>query len=727
GIDPPPQLTQDEINRRFGRMNTASQVVKNITTFAGTAFATQALSKLPNFLLKQASARFGLNLAAAGAGRIITIAGTKVIPVAGQIFMAIETGALIVNTLEDIFAPDPTKLDSYSAYAMDTAMPLRQLLDLNGANGAQLYQAQLAQKLESIGSSQDSVGTYFERARTALRGQLSKEPDQKKFDAMWNEFINALPSGDLDLAKLRDTWQTTPLLKEVVQLGDGLINSGGTGDGNICITGKEALGNKTRFFEAILANAWRYFIADNVQELSGTPALLTVPNPAAQEAYKYFLQSCLTPVNRDQADFVWRNRFGLAPNTDIASQLRKYDIELDPQTLQCIRVSNSNKFFRESDSNNLLRPGQILAEEPEIFVDFVKYLVFEEKEDEMKRLVTARNGSFGTNWQNICKKFADKISSRASTAELEQFILAEILPKIGSFADVWLKDYFNYRIKQSKLYDVTGDIDDMTKRDRQIQLYNQQNLYRGAYADRVSMTRNDPPRGWSLAEADTKTASLFIKQSLAVLDHLNGSRPLDSDIQAELKPLIDYYKKFSAAERQNLRNYLSGQSALASLDVNSLPSLYDKIEIGKPFLDLLDAKQSEIDNAKASAEALNTVLQDADFQKAMGIFAASLTPPVPQRVATNQYNALQVAQYNYQKIRERLVADGRLASDADDLSVLAIILPPDLPEDIYTVAAGDTLGKIARKYATTVEELIRLNNIANPNLIFAGQSLIIRE
>ncbi|GBR74994.1 hypothetical protein NO1_2071, partial [Candidatus Termititenax aidoneus] len=31
GIDPPPQLTQDEINRRFGRMNTASQVVKNIT------------------------------------------------------------------------------------------------------------------------------------------------------------------------------------------------------------------------------------------------------------------------------------------------------------------------------------------------------------------------------------------------------------------------------------------------------------------------------------------------------------------------------------------------------------------------------------------------------------------------------------------------------------------------------------------------------------------------
>ena len=39
----------------------------------------------------------------------------------------------------------------------------------------------------------------------------------------------------------------------------------------------------------------------------------------------------------------------------------------------------------------------------------------------------------------------------------------------------------------------------------------------------------------------------------------------------------------------------------------------------------------------------------------------------------------------------------------------------------YTVKAGDTLSEIAMKYGTTYQELARINNIANPNLIYAGQ------
>jgi LysM repeat protein len=41
----------------------------------------------------------------------------------------------------------------------------------------------------------------------------------------------------------------------------------------------------------------------------------------------------------------------------------------------------------------------------------------------------------------------------------------------------------------------------------------------------------------------------------------------------------------------------------------------------------------------------------------------------------------------------------------------------------YTVKAGDTLGEIAQKYNTTVSELARINDISNPNLIYAGQVL----
>ena len=44
----------------------------------------------------------------------------------------------------------------------------------------------------------------------------------------------------------------------------------------------------------------------------------------------------------------------------------------------------------------------------------------------------------------------------------------------------------------------------------------------------------------------------------------------------------------------------------------------------------------------------------------------------------------------------------------------------------YRVKFGDTLDKIAKKYSTTVEQLVKDNNIKNKNLIFAGQKLVIK-
>jgi|SRR5690554_829712 len=44
----------------------------------------------------------------------------------------------------------------------------------------------------------------------------------------------------------------------------------------------------------------------------------------------------------------------------------------------------------------------------------------------------------------------------------------------------------------------------------------------------------------------------------------------------------------------------------------------------------------------------------------------------------------------------------------------------------YTVKKGDTLSHIAKRFGTTVNELVRLNNIKNPNLIYVGQKLKIK-
>jgi lysozyme len=40
---------------------------------------------------------------------------------------------------------------------------------------------------------------------------------------------------------------------------------------------------------------------------------------------------------------------------------------------------------------------------------------------------------------------------------------------------------------------------------------------------------------------------------------------------------------------------------------------------------------------------------------------------------------------------------------------------------IYTVKSGDTLSQIALEYGTTVSNIVALNNISNPNLIYPGQ------
>ncbi|GAB6100513.1 hypothetical protein JCM16358_23920 [Halanaerocella petrolearia] len=59
-----------------------------------------------------------------------------------------------------------------------------------------------------------------------------------------------------------------------------------------------------------------------------------------------------------------------------------------------------------------------------------------------------------------------------------------------------------------------------------------------------------------------------------------------------------------------------------------------------------------------------------------------------------------------------------------------IYLPIEIPEPPaehikYYVRSGDTLYKIAQQYNTDVDTLVRLNNIADPDVIFPGRILII--
>lgn len=45
----------------------------------------------------------------------------------------------------------------------------------------------------------------------------------------------------------------------------------------------------------------------------------------------------------------------------------------------------------------------------------------------------------------------------------------------------------------------------------------------------------------------------------------------------------------------------------------------------------------------------------------------------------------------------------------------------------YTVKRGDTLSEIAQRHGTTVNNLVKLNNIKNPNVISIGQKLTLSQ
>jgi len=71
-------------------------------------------------------------------------------------------------------------------------------------------------------------------------------------------------------------------------------------------------------------------------------------------------------------------------------------------------------------------------------------------------------------------------------------------------------------------------------------------------------------------------------------------------------------------------------------------------------------------------------------------------------------------------------------SSADDIRVgqpLQIPGTAPTPEapvtQVYIVQAGDTLYSLARRYGVTVADLVAANHIANPDLIYVGQRLTI--
>ena len=107
----------------------------------------------------------------------------------------------------------------------------------------------------------------------------------------------------------------------------------------------------------------------------------------------------------------------------------------------------------------------------------------------------------------------------------------------------------------------------------------------------------------------------------------------------------------------------------------------------------------------------------------------------PESVTVEKGDSLSKIAKRYGTTVDALVRINELC-DANQIFVGQVILLEDLNVDeaaeqtatstvIVTVEGGDSLTKIAKRHDTSVEAIMELNDIDDPNLLFVGQELII--
>mgnify|MGYP001402993114 CR=1 FL=1 len=147
------------------------------------------------------------------------------------------------------------------------------------------------------------------------------------------------------------------------------------------------------------------------------------------------------------------------------------------------------------------------------------------------------------------------------------------------------------------------------------------------------------------------------------------------------------------------------------------------------------AVTSDYSPTTTSANVATTVAATAATTTAPPATTTAAVADVPESVTVEKGDSLSKIAKRYGTTVDALVRINKLC-DANQIFVGQVVLleDPDADTDdaqeqvqtaVITVQPGDSLSKIAKRNDTTVEELMALNNIDDPNLLFVGQELLV--
>ena len=190
-----------------------------------------------------------------------------------------------------------------------------------------------------------------------------------------------------------------------------------------------------------------------------------------------------------------------------------------------------------------------------------------------------------------------------------------------------------------------------------------------------------------------------------------------------------YYKECQYTGKYDIWQYTSSgkvDGVSGNCDMNYLyneniieeSTTTDKKSVGELAQEVIDGKWGDGEDRKAKLEEAGydyNAVQDRVNEILSKNNKKSVTE-VAKDVINGKYG-------NGDERKKKLETEGY---DYDEVQAkVNQLLDADVTKT-YTVKSGDTLSEIASKYKTTVDKLVKDNNIANANLIYPGQKIIIK-
>ncbi|MDR1452934.1 MAG: LysM peptidoglycan-binding domain-containing protein [Candidatus Margulisbacteria bacterium] len=520
GIAPPPALTLEEVNRNFDSLNFKTTVTRNaMHTASGVVLIRSLTYTVP---------------------KLLGYTG-KVLPVAGQIMMGLQVGNWLASSAEAAFAPRTLEKDMQAnIYAsLDRSMTMRRFFDIKYSKGVRPMQFEVARWFEDMGFLADIRETLCAMVPNIQRQEIVEGfvvrswTDKETFDAMWEDFIAALRSGDINAQ--RNFYNTVPIISDTVNLVGTLTMFGQDGDNAVVTTGTEGVQSKAKFFEFVMSNAMRLFGAKYPQLAVGSAGFLTDTVAGSSESvrpfasltkneYRYFLTNIIPGIGRDYARSAWlklvpHGRTEAPSDAAFIRNMAKYGVTVDANTLRCARVQIPHTLDPLNSTNqkptmkDLLRTEQpvgLFAANNELFNSFMTWAILERSQSPT---INSRSYANDAILAEIRKQTDEKLRANPplSQRELADFfgnILVGRLPVgflgtnvsygldvLGLDPNQRLQEFFDFRLSQSGTFSVATDTQAMAE-----------------LGD-----------NWSLSRAGSDNAALFMESTLIALECIDGN------------------------------------------------------------------------------------------------------------------------------------------------------------------------------------------------------------